>query len=122
MVLCGVVGGINVVAVIICIDNEVDGTDIAGLVCSEDEVDSIVVVVTVGIEDNTQVHSLSEDLKVCIWDKKYILVHLRIIAILIEICIQLHTVLQWCKDIFSYLFQMSDIHFHLLFLPCQYQL
>ena len=40
-----------VVAVIVCIDVEVDGTDISGLVCSDDEVDSIVVVVTVGVQD-----------------------------------------------------------------------
>ena len=40
-----------VVAVIVCIDDEVDETDIAGLVCSDDEVDSIVVVVTVGVEE-----------------------------------------------------------------------
>ena len=55
MVLCGVVGGMNVVvAVIVCIDvndDEVDETDIAGLVCSDDEVDSIVVVVTVGVKE-----------------------------------------------------------------------
>ena len=32
-------------------DDEVDETDIAGLVCSDDEVDSIVVVVTAGVEE-----------------------------------------------------------------------
>ena len=43
-----------VVVVIVCIDvndDEVDETDIAGLVCSDDEVDSIVVVVTAGVEE-----------------------------------------------------------------------
>ena len=39
-----------VVAVIVCIDAEVDETDITGLVCSDDEVDSIGVVVTFGIK------------------------------------------------------------------------
>ena len=54
MVLCGVVGGMNVVVVVViavrvCNDDEVDGTDIAGLVCSDD--DSIFVVVIAGVEE-----------------------------------------------------------------------
>ena len=46
--------------VIVGVENEVDGTEISVLVCSDAEVDSTDVV-TVGVEDDTQVHSLSED-------------------------------------------------------------
>ena len=48
------------VVVIVGVKNEVDGTEIFVLVCSDTEGDSTDVV-TIGVEDDTQVHSLSED-------------------------------------------------------------